>query len=249
MFKAEAHSDPGFVWSGNRTDGACVHPGHLHEAFAGVDTDLVDLLVRVLSAASCAVLISDRDDRTDTETAAGDLHPGQAVSGIVAGYLENSRAEFVRIMFHQRKSVHRPHQRADAFVSQRGSEENGKELPVPDHGAKIVLPDLFCLQIVFQNTVIADSNILCLIFRDLQHRVKLNSGKIHALRAEIIPDIAEKICGVRTRLIHLIYEKKCRNSVMCEKIPEIPDLPDDAIRRADNQDSAVENLKNPLCFR
>ena len=152
-------------------------------------------------------------------------------------------------MLCQHKGIHCLHQCADAFVLQSRPEEYREKLSIQDHNPEVLFRYFFRLKIMFQNAVITDGDVFHLICGNLEHRIRLKSGKIHTLFTEIFINVTEKSVRVRAGLIHLVHKKKRRNPVMREEIPQIPHLPGDAVCSADYQYGIVKDLKNPLRVR
>ena len=159
----QALSGPAAGEARDRADGARRGLVRGAEPGAGVDTDLVRLLLPHLVLRQIRAAVGQH--RLDPELPAGDLQIGQAVPLAVPGDLEDPGAEVRRVIRDGGVPRQAFQESSDPLQLQGGAEPAGKQLPRSDHLRQVGVRQLPGVQIPLQHRLVADGGLLpeCLV--------------------------------------------------------------------------------------
>ena len=174
------------------------------------------------------------------QAAAGDLHPGQAVSLGVAGDFIDFGGKFAGIDRFRGVFVQNIQQRPYAVQFQPGAEAAGEQLPSGDQRPEVSRRNAAGFQIVFQQCFVAHGGI----FRDLLR----GCGKVHAGGAELLPQLSQQPVLPHSGQIHLVEKQKRRHLIAFQQPPEGQGVGLHAVGAADDQHGAVQHRYDALGF-
>ena len=199
LLEAESLARPGVLRSRHRGDHACGGFFQGREAGAGILPDLVDFLVGPGGAAR-AVRIAFRKRHLHLQRAAGDLHPGEAVSLFIPRDLEHPGAEFRRVFLRggrRREAVQQPEKGFHARETERRPEAHREQLPLPDQADNVSVRDFSpFLQVPLHQVLVQDRQLLLKIRVAEVRRPSGNAGAFARAGSPLCPGSAS---GARER--------------------------------------------------
>ena len=160
----------------------------------------------------------------------------------VTGNLINLGSKCFRIFFFSRISVQPFQKFFHTGQLQRRTKIAGKDFPLSDKSADFFPCHRTCLQIFFQQRLIAD----CEFFGKL---LLSHAAEIQAAVVQLFLQFLHQPFPVSPLLIHLINKEEHRNPVTLQQPPQRQNVSLYAVRAADDQDSIIENLQSSLHLR
>ena len=220
----------GLAEAGDGADGARRGGVHRLELAAGVEANLVDLLLPGL-----AVPLPP-EDRPDPELAAGDLQEGLAGALGVPGDLIDPGGEIRGVVGLLRELVQAGEELPDALQLQGGAEVAGEELALADEAAEGGEGNFAGGEILLQGVLVPLGGPLG----------ELGVRHIHAAVGELGTELAQQDLPPQGVEVHFIEEEEGGYPVPGEELPEGAAVALDAVRPADDEDGAVQHGKDPL---
>ena len=199
----------------------------------GVPPQLYDLFLPRF-----VLLVDITQHGANLQAAAGDLHPGQAVSLRIAGDFIDFCGEFAGIGRFRGVFVQNIQQRSHAVQFQPGTEAAWEQLPSGDQRPEIPRRDAAGFQIVFQQRLVAHGGV----FRDLLR----GCGKVHTGGAELLPQLGQQFLLPHSGQVHLVEKQKRRYLIAFQQPPEGQGVGLHAVGAADDQHGAVQHRHDAL---
>ena len=260
--RADSLSNAGLSQSRHRADFTRLHFLSVFELASRIEADLFHLL-------RTALLIETVGHRCfDLETSAGQFHPSQSCAA-VSRDLEDPGAEFVPVYGRPDHHIERREELCYSLFSECSAEQDGEQFALRCQRTDLTCRDRFTLQISAKEFIVTDCDLLlhirifqpghqaqicvfhnafavCCAVRCTGCRVRHD---VDTVRAQLFFDSCKQCLPVCAVLVHLVDEHENRHAIVLQKPPKHPYLPVYAVRRTDDQYSAVQDSQYTLHLR
>lgn len=193
----------GLAETGDGADGACRGDIRRLEPAAGVEADLVDLLLPGLAVPL------PLEDCPDPELAAGDLQEGEAVPLGVTGDLVDPGGEAGGMGGLLRELVQAREELPDALQLQGRAEVAGEELALAEEAAEGGLGNFTGGQVLLQGVLVALGGPLG----------ELGVRHVHAALGELGTELAQQDLPPQGVEVHFVEEEEGGDAVAGEELP------------------------------